>query len=333
MPRHYKLAVGAAISLALSVFALLSGVNFGQLSAKKTVAQQPTAHLALTEEQQTQSIKTQLQAAHDMQDIQVDGDIVVTATGDVLINEQLRNLFDYINTAFAHYPVAQRTAWLTQFMASKNLPAAKTTYLLGFYKHYSLYKQQEIALTASLKPAQHASDIMAVQTAKQQVSALQQQHLTTVEIMGFYGADQAYDDYQIQSALILNNTTLTEVAKATALAAARNTLPDSVKAQVMQTTVLAELEQLSADVKQQGSSASELYKLRAQLVGAAAAGRLAQMDSEDAHWQQRIAQYQQHKQAVLDNPALTSIEQNQAILELTTGNFNATERLRLKAYE
>ena len=85
-------------------------------------------------------------------------------------------------------------------------------------------------------------------------------------------------------------------------------------------------------MKAQGASAEALYTMRRQLVGEAAAGRLAIVDVEDANFDQRFDQYQAQKQSLRaqnsDN-AQTQVR----IAQLEQQLFSDAERKRLEAYE
>lgn len=107
-------------------------------------------------------------------------------------------------------------------------------------------------------------------------------------------------------------------------------MPDTVtKTNIEQQANISTLITRTEQMKAKGATAEELYKMRRELVGAPAAARLAQVDQEDASFDQRFTQYQTQKQLLLsqnsDN-AQTQIEQIEQQL------FDESERKRLTGY-
>ena len=71
--------------------------------------------------------------------------------------------------------------------------------------------------------------------------------------------------------------------------------------------------------------------MRRELVGEAAAGRLAQVDVQDANFEQRFQQLQSQKQQILSQNADKTQAQTQ-INQLEKQLFNDAERKRLAGY-
>lgn len=71
--------------------------------------------------------------------------------------------------------------------------------------------------------------------------------------------------------------------------------------------------------------------MRRELVGEAAAGRLATVDKEDANFDKRFQQYQQQKQSIVQKSANSSAA-NRQLAQLEQQLFSETERKRLTGY-
>ena len=95
----------------------------------------------------------------------------------------------------------------------------------------------------------------------------------------------------------------------------------------------SELQQLTKDIKARGGSAEELRAMRESLVGSAAAGRLEQVDNDNAAWQQQVNGYLAAREQLKANNTDPTAQQS-AIAALRNQTFSKPEeRLRAQAYE
>ena len=109
-------------------------------------------------------------------------------------------------------------------------------------------------------------------------------------------------------------------------------MPDNAtKANIAQQANLEELISRTEQLQAKGATAEELYNMRRELVGAPAAARLAQVDQQDAHFDQRFKQYQAQKKQLLSQNADKAQAQTQ-INQIEQQLFNETERKRLAGY-
>ena len=79
--------------------------------------------------------------------------------------------------------------------------------------------------------------------------------------------------------------------------------------------------------------ADQRHLERSALFGLDAADRLAELDAERAAWQARVVAYADQRQALFDNPALTTAEIEQLLARERELAFNETERRRILALE
>jgi lipase chaperone LimK len=131
---------------------------------------------------------------------------------------------------------------------------------------------------------------------------------------------------------ITQNGQLSDAQKAARLSALQANMPAAVKADLDAPRQVARLQDKVAQLREQGASDDEIYRLRAQTFTPEAAARLADVDREEAAWQNRVGQYQAARQQILtsiDSPS----QQQEALLQLQLKQFSPQERPRLKAYE
>jgi len=90
-------------------------------------------------------------------------------------------------------------------------------------------------------------------------------------------------------------------------------MPAAVKADLDAPRQVARLQDKVAQLREQGASDDEIYRLRAQTFNPEAAARLADVDREEAAWGNRIGLYQAARQQILtsiDSPS----QQQEALL-------------------
>src|SRR5690606_31522095 len=109
-------------------------------------------------------------------------------------------------------------------------------------------------------------------------------------------------------------------------------MPDNaIKTNIAQQANLNELITRTEQMQAKGATAEELYNMRRELVGAPAAARLAQVDQQDADFDQRFKQYQTQKQRLLSQNA-DKVQAQTQINQIEQQLFNETERKRLAGY-
>ena len=175
-------------------------------------------------------------------------------------------------------------------------------------------------------------DLSVVAQQQQDVAKLRQQYFNKNTITAFFGAEDAYDDYSIAMVKINQDKQMSDAQKEAAKQDYISRMPDNAtKANSAQQANLEELISRTEQMQAKGATAEELYNMRRELVGAPAAARLAQVDQQDAHFDQRFKQYQAQKQQLLSQNADKAQAQTQ-INQIEQQLFNETERKRLAGY-
>src|SRR5699024_6471919 len=106
---------------------------------------------------------------------------------------------------------------------------------------------------------------------------------------------------------------------------------NATKANIAQQANLEELLSRTEQLQAMGATAEEIYNMRRELVGAPAEARLAHIDQQDAHFDQRFKQYQAQKQQLLSQSA-DKTQAQARIGQMEQQLFNETERKRLAGY-
>ena len=268
---------------------------------------------------------------------QVDGEIIIDENKQLVVTEGLRRLFDYFLSAIGEEDEAVIFARVERYIRH-HTPEPAASQAVAIFGNYVAYlkalpdiekRYGNLQLQASKSGE---LDLSAIAQQKQEVARLRQQYFDKTTIEAFFGAEDNYDDYSIEMVRINQNEQMSEAQKQAARQDYVSRLPDgAIKTNIMQQANLNELMARTERMKAAGASPEALYNMRRELVGAPAAERLAQVEQEDADFDQRFTQYQTQKQRLLNqsaNPAEAQIQIDQLEQQL----FNDAERKRLSGY-
>jgi lipase chaperone LimK len=251
---------------------------------------------------------------------QVDGRFRVDATGQLIVSEDIRRIFDYFLAAIGEESLRDSVARLQTYIADQLQEPARQQ-ALGLLEQYLAYKRELVLLERDLP---QLADLQAMRQRARIFSTEAQQ--------AFFAREQAYNQFTLERLAILHDARLDDAAKATAVDQLRNSLPpemhDSVLPQLQN-----DLRQQTAKLQAEGASAAQIRQLRQQLVGAEATQRLEALDQKRQTWNQRVSRYLTEKAEIEAAQGLSARDKADAIAQLAEGGFDEQERLRLEAAE
>jgi len=305
-----------------------------------------TLSTALNSEQTEQTASAQNQSAfvtglerlpRSLKGTQVDGEIIIDENKQLVVTEGLRRLFDYFVSAIGEEDEAVIFARVERYIRH-HTPEPAASQAVAIFGNYVAYlkalpdiekRYGNLQLQASKSGE---LDLSAIAQQKQEVARLRQQYFDKTTIEAFFGAEDNYDDYSIEMVRINQNEQMSEAQKQAARQDYVSRLPDgAIKTNILQQANLNELMARTEQMKAAGASPEALYNMRRELVGAPAAERLAQVDQEDADFDQRFQQLQSQKQQILAQTTDKAKAQTQ-ITQLEKQLFNDAERKRLTGY-
>jgi lipase chaperone LimK len=244
---------------------------------------------------------------------------------------QLRRMFDYYLSAQGEQNLDAILQQIDTELGQKLNPAQapKARRLLGLYISYRR------ALTElEARPNSAGPDIASLRYRMQAQQALRGQYFSLEETQGLFGQEDAMDADAVARLEISHNMQLSALQKQQQLAALDAAMPSALRQEREASLVVVHAEQRTAELRAQGGSEDDVYRLRAQIFNASAAARLAELDREETRWKERIAAYlaarNQLQNAYAQAPPAQWL---QALAALQNNLFNADERRRLPAYE
>lgn len=238
------------------------------------------------------------------------------AEGNLLVQDDILHLFEFYLAAIEEESIEallQRIQW--ELASQLQDPARQQANdLLRRYLDYRL------ALMALPQPTTLDSHTLAAHL--QQVDALRQQHFSSVEQTALFAAERAEDAHLL--ATLQNNESPGSAAEPGEMLSVEQRLQRQQASRDAE--VFEQVEQLRAS----GASAGQIYAVREQQLGSEAATALAQLDEQQALWQQRLQVFAAERQRIHEL-SLPAEEQRQAISTVLASSFDEREQLRVRA--
>ncbi len=238
------------------------------------------------------------------------------AEGNLLVQDDILRLFEFYLAAIEEESIEallQRIQW--ELASQLQDPARQQANdLLRRYLDYRL------ALMALPQPTTLDSHTLAAHL--QQVDALRHQHFSSVEQTALFAAERAEDAHLL--ATLQNNESPGSAAEPGEMLSVEQRLQRQQASRDAE--VFEQIEQLRAS----GASAGQIYAVREQQLGSEAATALAQLDEQQALWQQRLQVFAAERQRIHEL-SLPAEEQRQAISTVLASSFDEREQLRVRA--
>lgn len=157
-------------------------------------------------------------------------------------------------------------------------------------------------------------------------------YFTPTEIKQLFGERDTEEEQALTRLEIQQDKTLSPEQKQARLAALDAQLSPEQRKLREQPLEHAALHNEVENLRKQGASEAQIYQLRVQRAGPEAAQRLASLDQEEQHWQQRVDNYLAARSQILSSQQQPA-EREAAIQRLRQEKFSPQEQLRLSAFE
>lgn len=264
-----------------------------------------------------------------------DGNITQNDSGDLQVNAELRLLFDYYLSATGEKKLPEIRAEIERVLDQK-LTGRAALQAKDLLSRYLQYKQALVGVESNAQNISMGKTGMAA-AARQRWSAMQQtrqRYFSEKENQAMFGFDDAYDIDSLNRMEIAENSNLNPEQKQAQLKALDDAMPAALREEKNAPYQVIRLEEQAKNLRAQGASEEEIFRLRASATSPEAAARLAQVDQEEAAWKGRIEQYLAQKSRLSTEMTFHSETEKQAALtQVRNQFFNADEQRRLPAYE
>ena len=255
---------------------------------------------------------------------EIDGRLAVDRNGHLVIEQPVRELFDYFLASIGEESIGTSIERLQGYIGTQLAEPARgeAKALLG---QYLQYKSELVDLERRLP---QISSLDGLRQREEATRTLRERVFTRDAHQAFFANEEQYNQFTLDRLAVQSDPELNDAGKAARLSQLRAELPEEL--QLAATIELQqELHRQTAALQERGGSSEELQTLRSQLVGEQAAGRLAQLDERRAQWQQRLGDYRQEQQRLAGRSELSEQARAQALTQYAQEHFSPTERLRL----
>ena len=246
--------------------------------------------------------------------------------GELVLTSGLRDLFDYYLSTLGELSLHDIRLLVEQALAQQ-LASAPLAQALQIYDNYLRYREALQSFDdeyAADREASKAQQLMQLQQRQQALILLQDQMLGAEVAQVLFAQDRQLDDYTLEKARLLQADISAE-QRAQALANLQASLPAEVvehqQRNLRQSALMA--------IGEAQLTPAERYQRRADVAGEAVAQRLAQLDAEQLHWQQRLDEAALAL-AGMQQAGLSGNDYQQAFDQLLQQQFSTAERLRAR---
>jgi lipase chaperone LimK len=231
-----------------------------------------------------------------------DGAIHLDDNGDVIIDKDLKRLFDYYLSAIGDLPLDQMRKYLLQ-LVGQELNANQLQQLLGYFDKYHNY------LTKADKFSHSIGDNLSLQKKMKLFSEFRLNSLGIDMAKAFFADEQNYINF-----------VMTEKVKDELVGQKQDWLEAENDATEFQDVVLENREFNKAE----NINSSEVDQYRVGKYGQEAADRLGQLDEQRAQWNTIVNEYFMQRKQVENQQSTFSLEQ-------INSNYTPQEIRRLEA--
>jgi lipase chaperone LimK len=247
-----------------------------------------------------------------------DGAVAADAAGRLIIDIELRRLFDHFLAASGEEPLATIRARIVAVLRAR-LPATATGEAIAILDRYLGYRD---AARALVPPADPAAGL-------DQVHDLRVKMFSPAVVRAFFADEEAATAAALARSAVLQDGALSAAERERRLAEIEARAPAAVRE--ARAAALVPLEALNREtqLRAAGASDAQIAAARTAALGPEAAARLAELDRARAAWDARLAEFRAARAAVLADPELDDAERQRRIDELLARSFSPPERLRV----
>jgi lipase chaperone LimK len=251
-----------------------------------------------------------------------DGAIAADASGRLVIDIELRRLFDHFLAASGEEPVATIRARIVAVLRAR-LPATAAGEAIAILDRYLAYRD---AARALVPPADPAAGL-------DHVHDLRVKMFSPAVVRAFFADEEAATSAALARSAVLQDGALSAAERERRLAEIEARVPPAVREARAAALVPLEALRRETQMRAAGASDAQIAAARTAALGPEAAARLAELDRAHAAWDARLAEFRAARAAVLADPALDDAERRRRIDELLARSFSPPERLRVESVD
>lgn len=259
--------------------------------------------------------------APSLVDTEVDAPLSFDDEGRLISDSNLRRYFDYFLSAIGELSIDEIRARFQADIFARLSPSDAARAEALFERYIDYLNASEALVPSADLPSR-----------LEQLSALRRETLGDELAEAFFGEEEQYTRTVLTEQAVLQDGALSSAERQAALESIHQELPEAQRLSREQAVSHHLALEQERQFEQLDISPQQRFEERSALYGDEAADRLAQLDLQRQQWQQRVNEYRQQRQQVLDQ-ALSSNEQSAALRELRQNLFDENEQRRVESLE
>lgn len=251
-----------------------------------------------------------------------DGAVAADAAGHLIVDRELRRLFDYFLAATGEEPLATLRARIVGTL-TRRLPETAAREAIAILDRYLAYREAVRQSTPARDPAAELD----------RLHDLRRELFSPDVARAFFADEEAAIHAALARQDVLHDRSLSPAERERRIAGIDAQLPAAVRA--ARAAAMQPLDQMKRDAAMRAAGASEadITAARTAALGAEAAVRLAELDRAHAAWQARLDQFHAQRAALLADPSVDPAERQRRVDDLLARSFTPAERLRVEAID
>lgn len=228
-----------------------------------------------------------------LQETEVDGQLRVDSNGDLIVDAEMRNFFDYFLIASHEEPETNIRARILAEIR-KRLPAKAAAQAVEVFEKYMKYREEVADLASNPHGAADLEGRLA------DVKRIRREQLGPANADAMFGLEEALDAVTVQRKKIEADPALPLEEKRRRVEALEAQLPPDLQlARAQSLAPLRNFQEEQAMIAA-GATPEDIHQFREQTVGPTAAQRLEQMEREEAAFQARVAVFRAERQRMIE---------------------------------
>jgi lipase chaperone LimK len=253
---------------------------------------------------------------------EADGAITADAAGHLIVDLELRRLFDHFLAATGEEPLATMRARIVAVLRAR-LPVTAAAEAEAILDQYLAYREAARTLTATADP----------RAGLDQIHDLRAKIFAPEVARAFFADEEAATYAAIARRDALIDPALSAAERDRKIAEIDARLPPAVRE--ARAAATAPIDQMAREqaMRAAGATDAQIAAARTAALGADAAARLAELDRTRAAWDARLARFRAARAALLADTALDAAARDRRIAELLASSFSPEERIRVDALD
>ncbi len=266
-------------------------------------------------------------------DIDVDGRVNLDGAGQLLVDRELRRLFDfYIGLIVNDYGIDELITLIKAHLIKAEIADEVQNSVFAILSNYLAYREA----ISRVPVADYSSD--SLKATYNKIADYRLQYLGRETAEAFFAKEDARERYIIERQKIVRDDTLSQEQKTLQLQTVENLLPYNERQNRANIVKLINVREQVESIQNNGEThvsakAEAVFQARAQSLGYEAAERLAKLDEQREHWQQRVNQYRAALNTIIENTTNSDSERKAQIHRLRVERFSEKELIRVKALD